>query len=468
MLQYIINLTGIWLISLIAFDLLLKRDTYHTYNRLFLNGSLLLGALLPLWQLQQNSIIYATDVGKTVSQQAVTIREQVVTSASPTFAGIEPWLWGIYAVGAIVMFAFLLKEAFYIYQLVRSGTKTSIGQWTVLEINKDISPFSAFGHVFISSTKNYTTEELNLILVHEQQHINSLHFIDLLLINILKIVFWFNPLVYVFEKRLLMIHEYQADKAIKEDTQKYGQFLVEQSMLQTAPVLSHSFIRSPLKTRLKMLTKQSKKIAHIKQLIIAPLLVFAVLCFTQGSMLYGQERKVEGNKITYKGNVFEKRASPTDTVFVVDPITEDETMVLTRREGPIIKLNGEDIVYKYYGSETIPVELTNTVNKIKAEISEDIKDDISYIEKRENSVFNYRVDQMVVDREGNIIYYELAGTKYIRSKDRRSEYVIPEDLRKSISKKITNVLEDIKAAILYENGEPTPYVIRLSDDFVIQ
>ena len=58
MLQYLLNATAIWLISLVRFDIFLRRESYHGYNRFYLLLTFLLGALLPLWQWQDDGAIY--------------------------------------------------------------------------------------------------------------------------------------------------------------------------------------------------------------------------------------------------------------------------------------------------------------------------------------------------------------------------------------------------------------------------
>src|ERR1035437_1666769 len=120
--------------------------------------------------------------------------------------------------------------------------------------------------------EQYTNEEWSMILTHEKRHTIFLHIIDLLLMQAARIIFWFHPLVYIYNKRLLLLHEYQADNAAARQPKVYGSFLVEQAMLQTAPSISHSFNRSPIKNRIVMLTRRSSAIAKVKILVFIPLI----------------------------------------------------------------------------------------------------------------------------------------------------------------------------------------------------
>ncbi len=115
--------------------------------------------------------------------------------------------------------------------------------------------------IFVGSRSEYSEGEWGMILAHEQRHSVLLHAVDAALVQTLRIVFWFNPLVYMFSRRLQMVHEYQADKASASQPQEYGRFLVEQAVLQSAPAISQPFNRSPIKNRILMLTKNAS-VAH--------------------------------------------------------------------------------------------------------------------------------------------------------------------------------------------------------------
>lgn len=468
MLHYLINLSCIWLLCLIVFDVFLKGESYHGYNRIYLNLSILLGMLLPLWSWQGDSIIYASDISKTVADQASVIKDQVVASTSASVVSWETWLLWLYLTGVGISTSLLIRELVVIIKLIRTGQRSKSGVWTIIETNKATSPFSAFRYVFISSLDNYTEEELYIILAHEKQHGHLLHFIDLLFVNLVKIVFWFHPFIYILEKRLLMVHEYQADQVIGTQPSDYGQFLIEQSLLQAAPTLSHSFIRSPLKKRIMMLTKRSGKLASGKKLFLIPLILTATICFTQLNTVFGQ-RVVDGNIITYNGNKFEKQTSDVDTIMVQDPVSGEIQMVLTTREGPIVKMNDKDVLTDYYHfDKQRPIEVVQIVNKVKAEVSSNIINEVNNIQQSESATFSYYIHNLVVDETGKVVYYELAGTKYIRSSKDGTQYEIPETIRKAIAQKITNVLQDVNATIMHKDGKPIPYVLYISDEFSIE
>ncbi len=151
----------------------------------------------------------------------------------------------------------------------------------------------------------------------------------------------------------------------------------------------------------------------------------ASICFTQLNTVFGQQAVSDGNTITYNGNKFEKAVGVDDTVYVDDPVTGETSMVLTRREGPIVKMNDKGILTDYYHfDKQRPIEVVQIVNKVKAEVSSNIINEVNNIQQSEGATFSYYIHNLVVDETGKVVYYELAGTKYIRSSKDGSQYEI--------------------------------------------
>ena len=469
MLQYIINTTAIWLIGLLVFDLFLRNEANHGYNRFYLLAILFAGTLIPLWSWDYDSVIYSTGVSRPIAEQSAEVRQTIVAASESTVLGREQWLMIVYATGAGIFTLLLLRDVFSIVRLYRNGEKSKDGIWTVIETGKQQSPFSAFRYVFISSRNNYTEEELNMILAHEEQHGHMLHFIDVLLIRVANILFWFNPLIYIIEKRLLLVHEYQADKAVTNNPSTYGRFLVEQSVLSSAPVLAHSFIRSPLKKRILMLTRKTTTLAKGKQLLLLPVLAIAMLSFTENAFSQGGDKKKDGNKITYKGNVFETVAFPPDTMFAEDPVTGEIRMVITTRDIPdaVLRMNGETIYYTSPQNATLAMR--SAENEIKTEIGKTLQ---KFSKQLGKGRYVYDLYNIIIDKKGRTVFYEMNGIEpYDNRYGHRDEAFkvppIPEDLKKEIDEAIVKTLEKTKVEPLTVDGAKQIYSIRVQDSFTV-
>lgn len=459
MLQYLLNMTAIWLLSLLVFDLFLRKESFHSYNRLYLIVTLLTGMLLPLWSLQESDIVYITKATEPAIENVSAIKKAIVHStAAETTTDYGMLLFYAYATGVVVGLLLLLKEVLTIARLYRKGDKTKDGVWTIIETGKSHSPFSAFRYVFISSKQNYTNDELRMILSHEEQHGHALHFIDLTLFQLVRTLCWFNPLAYIYHNRLLIVHEYQADAAVDKAPSEYGRFLIEQALLSPAPSLSHSFNRSPIKNRIMMLTRKTSALAQSKRAIALPLLLVCVLCFTKNAFS-DDKRKVNGNTVTYNGNIFTMQAFPEDTTYVTDPETGEEKIVI-RRMNPIPKLMNNEKIYSEYETDengfTNAITGFNTIgclssSSIKQAIINEIKEDLI---KLPDDEYNLGISNIILDKKGKIVYHDFEGFFPYHTATK-----ITDDQKKHIEKKIIAVLNSLAANPAKLNDKPVIFQI---------
>jgi hypothetical protein len=123
--------------------------------------------------------------------------------------------------------------------------------------------------------------ELQQVISHELVHIQRLHTLDLLFMEVASIVLWFNPGIHYLSKLIREVHEYQVDENVTSGSFgkfRYGQLLVKLTDRQNGHVLVHSFSESQLVKRLKMLFKQkSSAMQKFRFLILIPLVCMVVL-----------------------------------------------------------------------------------------------------------------------------------------------------------------------------------------------
>lgn len=291
MLQYLLNMTAIWLISLLMFDLFLRTESYHNYNRFYLLSTFLLGALLPLWQWEGGAVITKGTLQQPV-EKVIAAKQTIIAAATPHSAvDWALWLGVAYAAGMLVAIVALLIDVSKMAVLYHSGKRSKQDGWTIVETGREHAPFSFLNILFVPSRQQYSADEWNMVLVHERRHKTLLHVADLLLMQVGRVIFWFHPLVYIYNNRLLLIHEYQADSAASEQPALYGSFLLEQALFGPAPNLSHSLNRSPIKKRILMLTHRSSVLARSKMLVFVPLALVCFLCFTKNSFSQKQQNQ---------------------------------------------------------------------------------------------------------------------------------------------------------------------------------
>jgi hypothetical protein len=443
MIQYLLNATAIWLLSLLMYDLLLRRESFHNYNRFYLLFTMLLGALFPLVSWAGSGPLYA-DAAPV--QQLIQARSNIERASQPAVSSVDLGyrLWIIYMIGVAINSLLLIADAARIFVLYKRGRKSREGL-IIVETGKELSPFSLFNMLFVSSRERYGDAEWQMICSHEARHNQLLHFADILALQFSKIIFWFHPLIYVYNKRLLIVHEYQADVVARDSPKQYGQFLIEQSMLKSAPALSNSFNRSPIKNRIIMLTKHSSRAARIKTLVFIPLVLTCIICFAQNSNSHKKERK--GDIVTFRDNQFElSKERPGDTVFMENPVTGAQEMKVTRITQYPVKVNGETI----YSIEDVKERpgIANQDITLRAYLAKKLEKELS---KLPDGRYDMSVSYIVTSAGGAIVYYDFDGIRSLQ-KTSAGPLQIPKKLADDINRKMENTLDNVKISPAKNNG----------------
>ena len=129
------------------------------------------------------------------------------------------------------MFFFLLTVclSFYkMFRIIRTGINKKEGEYTLVLTSQPIAPFS-WGYYIILSEEDYINNPEE-ILTHEKMHLHYRHSFDIIFIEIISIMQWFNPAAWLLKRELRDIHEYQADKGVLNqgiDATKYQLLLVK-------------------------------------------------------------------------------------------------------------------------------------------------------------------------------------------------------------------------------------------------
>ena len=136
------------------------------------------------------------------------------------------------------------------------------------------------GYVFINT--RLSPEEAAEIIKHEQNHLKRNHFIDIIFIGIIKAFQWFNPAIYLFNRSLRAIHEYQADQECLTSgipVVNYQNLLLNQVFKTNTFTLTNSFSNpSLIKKRMMMMTKKpTSALASMKLLLVVPVIGFVFL-----------------------------------------------------------------------------------------------------------------------------------------------------------------------------------------------
>jgi len=200
--------------------------------------------------------------------------------------GVADYLWYAYLIGSTISLAVLLVRLTSLLLLTRRAVRTKHGRHTIIQLPGTNVAFSFFNYLFLGDNAPAT----DTIITHELVHIRQKHSADVIFLELLKIINWFNPCIYLLQNSLKTIHEYIADQhtvSHQTDTHTYATFLVNTAHGVGGSPITHSFFNyNLLKKRIIMLNqKPSGKSARLKYLITAPicaaLLCMSTLAFTK-------------------------------------------------------------------------------------------------------------------------------------------------------------------------------------------
>lgn len=268
--MYLLESSICMIIFYTLYYLIYRGAKTHSANRIYLIISLLLSLIIPL-------------LSFAIYSEIIVIPDSIQISAENIISGSTPsnttnWssvLMVLYSFGVIVSLFILMKNVFEIFQIIRQGN-IIIGKGSKLVYtNLDISVCSFGRYIIVPQSRKDKITDYEL--VHEENHIRRHHSLDILLMKIVRSFFWFNPILVLYERDLIEIHEYQADEATigKLGTESYLSFLLNQVSNSHQYPLVHNF-NSLIKKRLIMMSSKTRS-GKTKYFAVLPVLL-GILC----------------------------------------------------------------------------------------------------------------------------------------------------------------------------------------------
>jgi hypothetical protein len=258
------------------YRLCLHQETFYTLNRFFLILSAFISFLLPLLKVSSVYSLFSRPESARMVVNAVELEKGAAVWLNPPTV--------ISAVYLIVAAVFLLRifiSLAAIFKIYFKARRKKIDNVVYVELDNQQSAFSFFNILFI----NPNVTEKKTVLKHEMIHISQNHSADILFFELLQIISWFSPVVYMIKQDIKLIHEYIADElTTASELQKhdYALFLIENSFGVVPAKLSNQiFNQSLIKRRIKMLNKEkSGRLAKYRLLLLAPITLGLVAAST--------------------------------------------------------------------------------------------------------------------------------------------------------------------------------------------
>jgi TonB family protein len=271
----------------------------------------------------------------------------------------------IYFAGSFIVFARLIYQAIFLQAVERLSGKTSYNGFTIISMNTEMVPFSYFNRIFIPESRidEYAFDN---IIEHEKSHLRQGHYFDLFLVEIITVLQWFNPFIWLLEKSIKETHEYLADEAVLntgKDAGTYQALMVNQAMGGPVFILTNQFNQSLIKKRIMMMKNmKTSGTARFKALLILPVIAGLMMAFGNAPFK-GYAAKGE---ITVNGNVTDRSTGKVLSGCVI-LIKGTTTGTVTDKQGNyqlVVSGSGDELVVTQVGyrTQTIAVGLNTRIN----------------------------------------------------------------------------------------------------------
>jgi TonB family protein len=305
-------------------------DTFWKTRRYYLLFSILISFIYPLlsienWLDKQESV-------KAIIYNYTMLPELTVTPVQQTnWFSLENILLSIYALGVCVLFVRMLVQLIFILRIHIQGKKQIVQGISIIALEKEIMPFSYFGSIYMCPAL-HNGLETNQILAHELTHVRQGHSYDVLLGELLCMVFWFNPATWLLKREIRQNLEFLADNKVIEsgfDSKNYQYHLLQLSYQGPNVTLVNKFNVSPLKKRIIMMNQQkSKKAGLLKYSLIVPLALALVLSSNAQTIVNSAKKTLsttENSVVSTTENVKAQAISKTeDSKTMVKPTNKTE------------------------------------------------------------------------------------------------------------------------------------------------
>ncbi|MBE8724809.1 M56 family metallopeptidase [Flavobacterium hungaricum] len=309
---FILKSSALLILFYTAYYFLLRKETFFNANRWFLLIGLGIAVLLPF-------LVYTKTVW--IDPDPVSDLNFQELYNTETTQQENPVQWNyillfLYGMGLLTLLVKFALDFYKLNSIIKGKKVQQQADFKFIDLNENIAPFSYFEYIVYNSSL-YSSAELENILEHEKVHSDQNHTVDVLISRVFCILFWFNPIIWLYKKAITQNLEFIADsEAFKkiEDKKAYQYTLLKITTHQNCVAITNHFYQSLIKKRIVMLNKnQSKKKSIWKHFVIVPALGAFVLLF-QVEVVAKERQKItkESNGEIKSVDVYKIKKNTTD------------------------------------------------------------------------------------------------------------------------------------------------------------
>jgi TonB family protein len=292
--------SAIWVTGFaLVYVLFLRNERYFYLNRIYLIAGILTSFIFPLISVHYTVVLPDVKNLQTVSAAA----SQIPDTGNNIVPYLKLALMVFYSLGVLFVLSLIIRQGLLVIRSIKRSEIISKDPIKLIITPEYASSFSFFSYVFVNPS--ITDLESKEIMNHELVHVRQKHWFDLVLVELLCIMQWFNPIVWIYVRFIRQNHEYLADQVALQRTSDpavYRAALLNQ--IVGVPVISlvNSFNYSLNKKRFNMMKNIiSSPYRKLKILLILPVFVIILYAFARPDYKYKYSDESSGNKSQSSG-----------------------------------------------------------------------------------------------------------------------------------------------------------------------
>jgi len=309
MLIYILKSFACMAIFWVFYKLLLERESMHVFKRFFLLFALIVSLIIPM--LVFTEYVISTPAAYEETAQLVgDTYYSIPPEPDHNILNIELILLTLYVIGFIFFGFKFIKNLSQIIWRIRKNPTQKLPRFVHVLLDENMPPHTFFKYIFLNKKKLEANEIPKEVLLHEETHARQKHSWDVIFIELIQLLFWFNPMVYFFKHSIKLNHEFLADRAVlKKDFNKTTyqntllSYLSHRSEQEYQSYLANAInysSYSSIKKRFTVMKKRSSKISIlVRTLLLLPLLALLIYGFSTTEIVYEQSNNAQFEQAQY-------------------------------------------------------------------------------------------------------------------------------------------------------------------------
>lgn len=287
--DFLIKSTIILTILLTFYHLVLGREKIHQFNRFYLLISIVISFIIPFLTFEIIKVIPVFVNLEPIKNVAIPteINETVIRENTPPIVesiNYLPYiLWSLYALITLILLGRFTKNVFELTSKTKSNPIVKYKTAKLVLVDEKVLPHTFLNYIFINFYDYNNRNIEDELFTHELVHVIQKHSLDILFIEFLKVIFWFNPIFIFYKKAIQLNHEFLADDEIVRTYNNvtfYQNLLLQKGNGNQTIYLASNLNYLVTKKRLIMMTKStSQRIALLKKVAILPILAGLIYFF---------------------------------------------------------------------------------------------------------------------------------------------------------------------------------------------